>query len=361
MAKLSPSSDATQPLAGSSTVEKPSRRSSGLRPWAILLVGTLSLTAVAILALAQDRKRNPTVKEDTRAQTADLAPAPIDPVRAHDYLKQICDLGPRPSGSEANTRQRNLVAAHFQKAGGVVKEQPFVAADPLSGQPVRMANLIGSWFPERTKRIVIGAHYDTRPFPDREFDPQDRKLPFLGANDGASGVALLMEMANHLAQSTTPWGVDLVLFDGEELVYDREGEYFLGSKEFARQYKQARRSKTAAYTYVAGIVLDMIGDRNLEIPKEPHSVQFAGRLVRELWTVAKRLGAKAFVDQRGPEVLDDHLPLNDVGIPTADLIDFSYTHWHRATDLPEQCSGESLAQVGRVVSAWLALPEPAAK
>ena len=147
-----------------------------------------------------------------------------------------------------------------------------------------------------------------------------------------------------------------MLFDGEELVYDRAGEYFLGSKEFAQKYRLGRRNTSIPYTYVAGIVLDMIGDKDLQIPREPNSVQSAGRLMRELWTVAHRLGAKAFVDLPGPEVLDDHLALNDVGIPTADLIDFSYPHWHRATDLPEQCSGESLAQVGKVVSAWLALP-----
>ena len=106
-----------------------------------------------------------------------------------------------------------------------------------------MVNLIGSWNPDRTsERVVIGAHYDTRPFPDEDRDPARRTLPFVGANDGASGVALLMEIAHHLDKLPTPWGVDLVLFDGEELVYgqgqDQDGEYFLGAPRSSRMLQQ---------------------------------------------------------------------------------------------------------------------------
>jgi hypothetical protein len=343
---------------------KPSSVSRGAgrkRPVELLFgVAVLGAGLAALWFVAQDRKKS-AVKDDPRAQTAKLEPAPIDGARAYGYLKQICDLGPRIAGTEANEQQRKMAALQFQKNGGVVKEQPFVALDPASGQRVRMTNLIASWFPERTSRVVIGAHYDTRPYPDRETDPVDRQQPFLGANDCASGVALLMELSQHLNDSATPWGVDLVLFDGEELVYDRVGEYFLGSKEFARQYKKDRRAKAIPFTYVGGFVLDMIGGRDLHLPKEPYSTQFAGRLQRELWTVAHRLGARAFTDERGTEVLDDHLPLNDVGIPTVDIIDFDYPHWHRASDLPEQCSPQSLEQVGKVLSAWLALPAPNAK
>ena len=124
-----------------------------------------------------------------------LKPAPINGDRAYGYLKAICKIGPRPAGSAANTKQRQMVADHFAKYGATVREQPFQAVDPLSNAPVTMVNLIGSWFPERTERVVIGVHYDTRPFPDEDPDPANRKIPFIGANDGASGVALLMEIA----------------------------------------------------------------------------------------------------------------------------------------------------------------------
>jgi hypothetical protein len=283
-------------------------------------------------------------------------PAPIDGERAYGYLKKICDLGPRPAGSAANTKQRNMVAEHFKATGGTVREQPFTAQDPISGARVNMANLIGSWFPDRTERVVIAAHYDTRPFPDQEGDPVLRRQPFVGANDGGSGVALLMEIAHHLKTLPTPWGVDLVLFDGEELVYDQVGEYFLGSKVFSRAYASGRRSPSRP-RYVAGLLLDMIGGRNLSIKQEPYSLDFAPNLVRSVWTVAAQLDAQGFRTEVGREVRDDHLPMNDARIPTIDLIDFDYEHWHKATDLPEACSAESLAEVGRVVTAWLSLPK----
>jgi glutaminyl-peptide cyclotransferase len=289
---------------------------------------------------------------------AKATPAPIDGDRAYGYLKAICQIGPRPAGSAANTKQRKMVADHFQKYGGTVREQPFSGVDPVSNAAVSMVNLIGSWFPERVDRIVIGVHYDTRPFPDEDPVFANRKKPFIGANDGASGVALLMEIAHHLKDSPTPWGVDLVLFDGEELVYgggqNQTGEYFLGSKAFAAEYKKSPKDKAR---YVHGFVLDMVGDKDLVIDKEPHSLEFAPDLVEEVWAVAKALKIPQFRDREGRAVLDDHLPLNDAGIPTIDLIDFDYPYWHTASDLPNHCSGASLSKVGKVVTAWLNQPK----
>jgi hypothetical protein len=296
------------------------------------------------------------------ANAAMLAPPPpIDGERAYGYLKQICKIGPRTAGSEANARQRKLVADHFRKNGATLHEQEFPARDPQSGEPLKMANLIGSWNSERFQRVVIGAHYDTRPHADEEDDPERRKLPFIGANDGASGVAVLMEIANHLTELRTEWGVDLVLFDGEELVYGnnpRVGEYFLGSEEFARVYSEqhARRRSLARYAYAFGIVLDMVGGRNLAIKREPNSLHFAPDLVRVVWRVAGSLGIKSFWNQQGREVNDDHLALNKAGIPTIDIIDFDYQFWHKVDDLPENCSPQSLADVAHVITAWLTLP-----
>jgi glutaminyl-peptide cyclotransferase len=282
--------------------------------------------------------------------------APIDGERAYRYLKQLCALGPRPAGSAANTRQRALVAKHFKEMGATVREQPFATNDPRSGARVDMVNLIGSWHHERTERVLLGVHYDTRPFPDQDPNPARRRMPFLGANDGASGVALLMEIAHHLKELPTSWGVDLVLFDGEELVYGQDGEYFLGSKAFARAYVEEVDARETKSHYVAGVVLDMIGDKNLQIDQEPYSLDLAPRLVQEVWAVARRLKVPVFRNRVGRAVLDDHLPLNNAGIPAIDIIDFDYPHWHTAGDLPEQCSAESLDQVGRVVTAWLAQP-----
>jgi glutaminyl-peptide cyclotransferase len=296
----------------------------------------------------------------TEANAAMLAsPAPIDGNRAYGYLKAICEIGPRVAGSPENARQLKMVADHFTKMGGKVREQPFQADHPLTGKRVDMVNLIGSWHPERQQRVLISAHYDTRPHADQEDDPDRINLPFLGANDCASGVALLMEIAHHLDKIETTWGVDLVLFDGEELVYGdrpRKGEYFLGSWAFARDYAKQIEQRDYKTRYVAGILLDMVGGKDLQIKREPNSMEFAPALVREVWAVAKQVNAKSFVNDVGREVLDDHLPLNDSGIPTIDIIDFEYPFWHKADDLPENCSAESLAEVGRVLTAWLAQP-----
>jgi hypothetical protein len=287
-------------------------------------------------------------------------PAPIDGQRAYKYLKEICASGPHPAGSEANAKQRAAIAKHFNKLGAKVREQAFTGLDPRSGDRVDMVNVIASWNPDRRQRIVIGAHYDTRPFPDEDPDPAKRRLPFLGANDPASGMAVLMEVAHHLEKLPTSWGVDLVLFDGEELVYgsgqNHEGEYFLGSKEFAHQYADAVDARKIPYRYAAGLVLDLIGGANLRIDQEQNSVNLAQGLVREVWGVAKQINAPAFRSRVGRAVLDDHLPLNDAGIPAIDLIDFEYPYWHTSQDLPDKCSAASLEQVGRVVTAWLTMP-----
>jgi glutaminyl-peptide cyclotransferase len=324
--------------------------------WLVAIGGILALTW-PVLSWLRAPMEDP---EEGAAVAAAAAPrpAPIDGERAYEYLRRICALGPRPAGSEANARQRRLVADHFRALGGVVREQTFTARDPSSGATVTLVNLIGSWSLDRAQRVVLGAHYDTRPYPDLDPDPAQRRGTFLGANDGASGVALLMEIAHHLNSSPTPWGVDLVLFDAEELVYDQDGEYFLGSKEFGRRYRAERRSKAQRSRYVAGIVLDMVGDRDLDIRQEAYSLRFNRPLVRDLWTIARALGAGGFRNEAGGAVLDDHLALIDAGIPSVDLIDFNYPAWHTTQDLPERCSGASLAQVGRVVTAWLAKPKP---
>ena len=234
----------------------------------VLLTGLGLAIGMALPLLARSPRT-------TMADDAPLQPAPIDGTRAYGYLKQICNLGPRPAGSETNGRQRALVATHFEACGGRVFEQKFNGVDPQTRKRVELANLIGSWFPERNERVLICAHYDTRPHADQEVDPARYRQPFLGANDCASGVALLMEIANHLQNLPTPYGVDLILLDAEELVYGRNGEYFLGSKAFARAYAKARRDGRITYRYHAGILLDMIGGKNLSIEREPYSLQEA--------------------------------------------------------------------------------------
>jgi len=319
-------------------------------PWAFVALG-----GVVWLASQRQEGKHGILMSPADAQEPPkaLKPAAVDGARALGYLKKICDIGPRPAGSEANARQRAMVAELWKANGLEVREQPFDAIDPVSRERKKLVNLIGAWKPERTKRVVIGAHYDTRPFPDEEPDPAKRRGRFIGANDGASGVALLMELSHHLAKLESEWGIDFVLFDGEELVYGRNGDYFLGSRHFARRYLAEKRDRK--WTYDAGLILDMVADRDLLIEQEQYSLEYAPQVVAGVWDVARRMGEKSFQATIGSAVLDDHIPLNQAGIPTADIIDFDYPHWHTVEDTADKCSAESLAAVGRVVSAWLEL------
>jgi hypothetical protein len=250
-------------------------------------------------------------------------------------------------------KQQELIEKHFKDLGASVEYQKFTARQVSRRQPTEMANMIISWHPERQRRVILCSHYDTRPIADQEDDRRNWHKPFTSANDGGSGVALLMELGNHMKDVKTKVGVDFVFFDGEEYIFNpshSDGDhYFFGSEHFAADYKK-RKTKVE---YVAAILLDMIGGKTIAFPGEANSLWKAGRLVEEVWKVAQEVKADAFVVEPGPEVQDDHLALNAAGIPAIDIIDFSYPHWHKLSDTPENCSGESMAQVARVLSAWL--------
>ena len=282
-------------------------------------------------------------------------PAQFSGTRAMEYLEAICELGPRPSGSEGMEKQRELLIRHFQKAGATVFRQAFRSRDGRDGDWVRMENLIVSWHPERNDRVLLGAHYDTRPYPDR--DRRDPRGIFLGANDGASGVAVLMELADSVAELKGTVGVDFVLFDAEEYVFEeRRDSYCLGSLFFARQYAGSRKAGTISYAYRCGVILDMVGDRNLTIWQEQQSVDWHDTrpVVESIWATAKQLQIQEFVPRPKYLINDDHVPLRMTGgIPTCDIIDFDYPHWHTTQDIPENCSAHSLGLVGRVILSWL--------
>jgi hypothetical protein len=214
-----------------------------------------------------------------------------------------------------------------------------------------MNNIIISWDLDAKDRVLLACHYDTRPHADRDSNlVLASRGTFLGANDGASGVALFMELGHHLRKIKPTYGVDLVFFDGEELVYGEKDPYFLGSEYFAKDY----RDHPPKHRYICGVVVDMIGDKNLQVFQEINSLKFAPEVTNSIFRTARRLGVEEFVGRARHEVRDDHLPLNTFArIPTCDLIDFDYDHWHTTQDLPANCSGASLAKVGKVLLAWL--------
>lgn len=331
----SPSSFDSDPGAGSEILSSPRRR--------LFFCLGFGLTTLAVIGgFVWNSIAAPPVKGAMHG--------PLDAERCFKYLNQVCDIGARYSGSAGMERQQKLITDHFSKFGCQVKLQPFDAPHPLNGNPVRMNNIIISWHPEAAERVMLCAHYDTRPYPDREVSPTARRGVFVGANDGASGVALFMELAHHMEQIKPTFGVDFVLFDGEELVYDRQGTYFLGSEHFARRY----RDEPPKHQYRYGVLIDMIADKQLAIYYEKNSLDYAPDLAKSIWSTAQKLRVTEFIPRSKHEIQDDHLPLNDVArIPTIDIIDFDYAHWHTRKDIPANCSGESMAKVGHVLLEWL--------
>jgi len=287
-----------------------------------------------------------------------LEKIPFRGARAYDYLKQLCDLGPRCSGSEAMLAQQKFLAEHFEKIGAKVEFQRFAAPYPLDGpdeqmigRDVPMANIIVRFQPANPHRIMLCSHYDTLPFP--LCDPTNRRGRFVGANDNGSGVAILMELGNELAQHPPKVGVDFVFFDGEEFLFAKDGKYFLGSEHFANEYVK----HPPAFRYRYAVLLDMVGGAELRLPQELNSVTWddSRPLVDEIWATAARLGVQEFIARPKLDAIrDDHLALHDVGkIPACDLIDFDYKYWHTQGDTPEHCSALSLAKVGWVLQEWL--------
>ena len=279
-----------------------------------------------------------------------LEQIPFDGREAYGYLKEICAIGTRVSGSRGMEKQRDLLARHFEKLGGKVTLQRFRVPHPVDHSAVAMANLIVEWRPESTERILLCAHYDTRPYPDR--DRRDPQGIFLGANDGGSGTAILMQLGKSMPELGGKVGVDFVFFDGEELVYDENQPYCLGSEYFAREYA----GEPPKHRYRVAVLLDMVGDKQLNIYQEAASARWRDSkpFVTEIWATAKRLGVGEFIASPRHEVNDDHVKLHGIAkIPACDIIDFDYKYWHTTQDTIENCSPLSLAKVGWVIHEWL--------
>ena len=270
----------------------------------------------------------------------------FDGDRAFQFLVDQTDFGPRAPGSSGHTACQEYLVGQLEKAGASVVRQPFMHFNTESGETITMTNIIGSFYPEKMDRIMLCAHWDTRPFADLD-RISNRNEPILGANDGASGVAVLLELGLYLQKHEPPVGIDIVLFDGED--YGREGDldnYCLGSRHFSE-------NNQGIFPRFA-ILLDMIGDAQLQIPREGYSQQFAGQIVDLVWKAAENVGAYQFLPEVRHYVFDDHVILNEAGIPAIDIIDFEYpdaSHrfWHTLEDTPEKCSPRSLQTVGEVL------------
>jgi Zn-dependent M28 family amino/carboxypeptidase len=266
----------------------------------------------------------------TEASTPTSPPAVFDGERAYEHVLAQCDLGFRPTGSEAGWANGDYIIDELEALGWVVEEQTF----EYRGVTVR--NLIG-----RTGEgpvLILGAHYDTR----RSADVEDPSVPVLGANDGASGVAVLLELARVLDEEALEHELWLAFFDAEDNGNLDGWQWCVGSSYMAEHLTVEPE---------AVVVVDMVGDADQQLYLEHNSDP---ALQAHLWALAAELGyAESFIAEYRHAIYDDHVPFAQRGIPAVDIIDFDYPYWHTTQDTPDKVSGASLERVGRVLEVWL--------
>ena len=268
-------------------------------------------------------------------------PASFSGARAFEDLKHLVGFGPRPSGSQALTQTRQWLIQELQAAGAEVEEDPFVGDTPIG--PIPMDNLIAKFRGSGRQTVIVAGHYDTK-----RFD----QFRFVGANDGGSSAALLVELARVLAAKRHALNYWLVFFDGEEAV---RPQWAGTDNTYGSRHLVEKLSASGELSRIRALILvDMIGAAQLRIPREEGSTTWLNDLV---FGVAQRLGyGKVFAGSQGT-IADDHMPFIDAGVSAVDLIDFDYgpnnSYWHTAKDTLDHCSPQSLAIVGRVVAASL--------
>ena len=272
----------------------------------------------------------------------------FDEDNAFQYLLKQCEFGPRNPSSEGYYKCLSFMIDELDKTAEDIIVQEFTYQEKKHRTRHNLQNVIARFNVDSEFQTVISCHWDTRPWADAEEDRKDRNTPIIGANDGASGVAVLLELARIMGETPPPIGVNLVFFDGEDMGIPGENEtYCQGSRFFAKNLPIPKPNEA--------INLDMVADKQLHLPVEKYSLEFHPKLVRYLWKRAEEMGLDAFDITPQHAIYDDHVPLYQIaGIPSIDLIDFKYPNpyanfWHTLDDLPENCSAESLGQVGRLM------------
>lgn len=257
----------------------------------------------------------------------------FDGQRAYADVETQVAFGPRIPGSDGHAKVQEWMRDELVKAGWQVEVQESEAM----GHPIQ--NIVAKRG-EGSPQIILGAHYDTRMFADNDPDPANHSLPVPGANDGASGVAVLLELARVLPEDSVP--VWLVFFDAEDNGNIDGWDWILGSTEFVQNNPLQPR---------AVVIVDMIGDADLNIYKERNS---NSDLVNEIWGVAQNLELDTvFIPEYKYSMLDDHTPFLRAGIPAIDIIDFDYPYWHTIQDTPDKVSAGSLQAVGETLQVWV--------
>ena len=271
------------------------------------------------------------------------AAAAFDGASSMRYLHTALQFGTRVPGSSGHKATGDWIVAQLKARGASVTEQSW-SHTTRAGSSVPMRNIIAQWNPAAAKRVLYVTHWDTRPKAEKA-PPADTLKPIIGANDGTSGIALFMSIADALKAKPTAVGVDLVFVDGED--YGEFGppevDVFIGSEYFAKHLP------TPGYKPEFAVVWDMIGDRSLQIFQETISLDMAPEVVARVWRQAESLGyAGKFIQRPKYSVRDDHVPLQAAGLRAIDVIDIDYPYHHTLDDTEDKVSVESMQTVGNV-------------
>jgi len=314
----------------------------------------LFLTAILAVAITSCHKEEKVETPKQGYTLMEKATAPqFSGENAYSLVEKQVSFGPRNPNSDAHQKAKEFFENELKKYADEVELQNFSYAG-YNAEKLDLTNIIAKFNPSSKNRIFICAHWDCRPRADQDKIEKNKTLPIPGANDGASGCGIIIELARLLKENKINYGVDLVLFDGED--YGRESDlenYCLGSKYFATNVPEN-------YKPYFGILLDLVGDKEAVFRKEGNSMQAIPDVVNMIWSIAGKIDAKTFADIEGSAIYDDHIPLNQVGLATVDIIDEDLVgahskierrnYWHTQGDNMDNISKETLQQVGSVLA-----------
>ena len=313
------------------------------------------LFAAAMISCSQNPSSS-SAKVESQPVKQQNVPA-FDADSAWVFVENQVKFGPRVPNSEAHVACGNYLASELKRFGAQVYEQE-ATLTAYNGTQLKAKNIIGSFNPENSKRVLLFAHWDSRPYADHDKDPANHKKPIDGADDGASGVGVLLEMARQFSIKSPAIGIDIIFFDAEDY----------GTPEFVKEYKEntwclgaqfwAKNPHVKGYKADFGILLDMVGAKNASFFKEATSMRYAPQIVEEVWSTARDLGyGKFFINAEGGAITDDHqYVILGRNIPCIDII---YTdpesdngfgpHWHTQNDTMDNIDRETLKAVGQTV------------
>ncbi|MGB3183841.1 MAG: M28 family peptidase [Cyclobacteriaceae bacterium] len=328
----------------------------------IRTIKTTLLTAICLIVFGCGDEKKESEGENSSAEPAKentAEPAVNVPDfsadSAYAYIDKQVSFGPRVPGMDSHTAAGDYLVQKLEAFGGQVQQQTF-RAEAYDGTMLPLRNIFAAFYPKKPRRILLAAHWDTRPFADK--DDERQKEPILGANDGGSGVGVLLEIARLLQENEPAVGVDIILFDGEDYGqpqwdtdYRDKGEtYCLGSQYWAQNKMPAN------YAAYYGILLDMVGAENARFGREYYSQENAPSILNNVWRMAQTLGhSDFFLNERAGAITDDHYFVNQAGIPMIDIIEYhpqTFFGWYHHThdDNMDVISRRTLNAVGETVT-----------